>query len=407
MHAQGIAYRGDDGRVIRLIGIQQDITERKRAEEALRQSEERFRAIYENAPVLIDAFDESGRCVLWNQECRRTFGWTIEEVTGHDDALELFYPDPLVRDEVKRTVTTDPDGHFREWHPITKDGKVLSTMWANFRLPDGLAFSLGYDITERKQAEEALRQSEALYHNLVETSQDLIWRCDSEGRFAYVNPAWEREVGYAVSAMLGHPFTEFLSTEVSDRDMAEFRSHLEGGEVRGHETVYLSKSGERTYLVFNAIPLYDDEGHIVGTQGTAHNITERKRAEEALHENEVRLSLLLKTVPVSVVVHDSSGRIIHHNPAADQLLASSDTTVSEREFDDEAWTFFQEDGTALTAYELPVKPCLDDEDTGRESSPGCSPSWNRGSRVGANECCTRVRSRRGHDAGHCYFDGHH
>jgi PAS domain S-box-containing protein len=128
----------------------------------LKESEERFRAIYEHAPVLIDAFDENGRCILWNNECRRTFGWTIEEINAHGDALSLFYPDPAVRNEVIRTVTTDPDAFFREWHPVTKDGKTLDTMWANFSLPDGLKFNLGYDITERKKLESRLQQSQKM-----------------------------------------------------------------------------------------------------------------------------------------------------------------------------------------------------------------------------------------------------
>jgi len=131
-----------------------NLTEQKKAEKDLRESEAHFKTIYENAPVLIDAFDKSGHCVLWNKQCRETFGWTIEEINASDDAFSLFYPDPAVRDEVLKTVTSDPDGRFREWHPVTKDGKMLTTLWANFKLADDLVFSLGHDITEQKQAEE-------------------------------------------------------------------------------------------------------------------------------------------------------------------------------------------------------------------------------------------------------------
>jgi PAS domain S-box-containing protein len=133
--------------------------------ENLNDSEERFRKISENAPVLINSFDKDGQCLFWNEQCNKTFGWSIEEINEQDVAMALFYPDPAVREEVIRSVTTDPDGNFREWHPLTKDGKILSIMWANFSLPNGQVFSMGHDITERKQAEQALLQSEATIKN--------------------------------------------------------------------------------------------------------------------------------------------------------------------------------------------------------------------------------------------------
>ncbi|MCD4749132.1 MAG: PhnD/SsuA/transferrin family substrate-binding protein, partial [Thermoanaerobaculales bacterium] len=124
--------------------------------DARRESEERFKTIYENAPVLINAFDENGGCVLWNKECQETFGWTLDEIKAQPDALTLLYPDPVQRDEVMRTISSESDGTFREWRPLTKDGRTLITMWANFRLPDGMAFGLGHDITDRKRAEAEL-----------------------------------------------------------------------------------------------------------------------------------------------------------------------------------------------------------------------------------------------------------
>jgi PAS domain S-box-containing protein len=149
--------------------LQREIDERKHAEKALRKSEERFRTIYENAPVLINSFDENGRCLLWNNQCREVFGWTIDEINAHDDVLSVFYPDPAVRDEVMQSIA-EPDGRFREWHPVTQDGQMRTNMWANYRLPDGTVISLGYDTTEQKRAE---KEREDLISELQKTLAEV------------------------------------------------------------------------------------------------------------------------------------------------------------------------------------------------------------------------------------------
>ena len=136
----------------------------------VRESEVRFRTIYENAPILIDGFDKNGRCILWNKECEKTFGYTMEEVNSHDHPLAPFYPDQDVREEVMESVTSKPERIFREWHPITKDGKEIVTFWANFQLPDGTVMNIGYDITARKRAEE---EREILIQKLQEALEKV------------------------------------------------------------------------------------------------------------------------------------------------------------------------------------------------------------------------------------------
>lgn len=147
-----------------------DITKRKRAEKLLKDSEARFRMIYEHAPVMIDAFDVNGRCVMWNKECEKVFGWTAEEIFSHENPLMLFYPDPEVRRQVVETVTSKPEMVFREWKPKRKDGSEAMCLWANFKLPDGLVINIGYDITEHKQAEEEIRLLREEYTHIARVS---------------------------------------------------------------------------------------------------------------------------------------------------------------------------------------------------------------------------------------------
>ncbi len=138
------------------------------------------------------------------------------------------------------------------------------------------------DASKRRELEDALRESEAQHRDLVETSQDLIWRCDGEGRFIFLNKAWETTHGYRLEEMLGRPFTDFMTREAADRDIEGFEKLMASGSVTGYETTHVSKTGNEIHLVLNAIPLLESDGRQIGTQGTANDITERKRAEDMI-----------------------------------------------------------------------------------------------------------------------------
>jgi PAS domain S-box-containing protein len=147
-----------EGKNVGVVIFVRDITERKRAEKALIQSEEKFRTIFENAPIMIDSFDENGQCMLWNEECEKVLGWTRQEMFLADEPLSVFYSDKETREKVLDSIHRS-DGIFREYEVTAKDGDVRIQRWADFRLPNGDIISVGYDITERKKAEEELKKS--------------------------------------------------------------------------------------------------------------------------------------------------------------------------------------------------------------------------------------------------------
>lgn len=122
----------------------------------LQQMSEQYKILFERAPVLMNSFDRNGRCTLWNGECERLFGWSIDEINQAEDPLALFYPDPVVRSEARESVNISPLTVMKEWHPLNRNGTVLTTLWANILLPDNSVLNIGLDITARKQAERIL-----------------------------------------------------------------------------------------------------------------------------------------------------------------------------------------------------------------------------------------------------------
>jgi PAS domain S-box-containing protein len=137
--------------------LQAEIEKKERIKAKLRESEALFRTLFDIAPVLLDSFDAEGRVVLWNKECEKVFGWTLEELQNMRNPLEVFYPDIADRQRFLDALEAKEDKTFKEWHPTTKSGKKIVTMWANIHMPDGSVIHVGYDITKRREDETALR----------------------------------------------------------------------------------------------------------------------------------------------------------------------------------------------------------------------------------------------------------
>jgi len=137
-------------------------------------------------------------------------------------------------------------------------------------------------MANKSSKNKELEQIDDVYRDIVVSTNTLIWRTDAEGRFTFLNPAWERIYNYKIEEMLGKPFSDFQVPEASGHYINAFRNCLIGESVIGHETTFFSKGGDRIHLAINMIPLHDEGDHVVGIQGTAFDITERKHADDIL-----------------------------------------------------------------------------------------------------------------------------
>jgi PAS domain S-box-containing protein len=270
-----------------------DIRERKNAEELVKQSEERFRTIFEHAPVMIDAFDEDGHCTLWNRGCEKMLGWTADEMKESDDPLLLVYPDPEKRAEVLRTIQKT-DGVFREFEVTAKDGSVRYQLWANFKLPDGSLICTGYDVSKSKSIEEHLRQSEEKYSNLFNFSHDGVIVQGLNGDIIDANQKILDQFGYSRDEILKLNVDDVTPPDKRDLMLWALARIKEQG-FASFETNLKKKNGD----VFPA----EVSGSLVQyagkriIQGIIRDITERKLAERALRERDTRLQLLMEQTP--------------------------------------------------------------------------------------------------------------
>ena len=188
-----------------------------------------------------------------------------------------------------------------------------------------------------KPTEDALRKSELAYRTLVETSHDLIWSVDADGRWTFVNSASRRIYGYEPAEMLGRPFMDFQSPEQAEKDLAVFNLIKAGAPHFNYETEHRRKDGSSVWLNFNAIVQRDEKGTVLGTTGTAQDITARKEAEAALRENEVLLRNIFDGMSVFVGVIATDGCIREVNQVAVAASGMSHAALIGKPLTDVMW----------------------------------------------------------------------
>lgn len=272
----------DLGRVIVSL---QDITGRIEAEEALRRSEERLAKLVENIPVMVLALDEDGNYLFWNKECERVTGFPAERIIGNPKARELLYPNPAYRQLVHSQARGIGLG-YRDWEisMATAEGDRRVVSWTSITdqcpVPGWSIWETGLDVTERKKVEQALRESETKYRELLLTASDGIYLADwNSGRIMEVNPRLEAILGLPTRELVGRHLAEFGLCEgpVLSRKEPEslsFRPPAEG------EVELPTAQGERRFVEI-ALSRVAIAGRLI-LQGRLRDVAEQQRIREYL-----------------------------------------------------------------------------------------------------------------------------
>lgn len=273
---------GDDGEPISAAAWAIDITERLAAERALRDSEEKYRLLVENANEVI-LVAQDGWLRYMNRRAEEVFRLTLEELTAHPFA-DRIHPDDRAMVMERHRARLRGEGYPRPYAFRILDGRN-EVRWVEVSgvtmAWEGKPASLNFisDITERKMAEDALRESEERYRLLVENQGEGIAMADPDDSFTFANRAAEEIFGVGPSGLIGKNISEFVTPEqlATIQEQTALRR-------RGHKSTYeiaiTRPDGQERTLLLTAAPQTDREGRFVGTFGIFRDVTERKHAEE-------------------------------------------------------------------------------------------------------------------------------
>jgi PAS domain S-box-containing protein len=295
----GNPVRDADGRQVLAVLVTRDITQRKRSEEALRRSEDRFRTLIDSIPQLAWTARPDGHIFWYNRRWYEYTGTALEQMEGWGwqsvhDPQEL----PEVLGRWRASIATgEPfdmvfplrgsDGRFRPFLtrvlPVKDErGHVLQWIGTNT------------DVTERAEAEAALRASEARFRQLADTMPQIVWTATQDGSVDYFNARWYEFTGMAPEASLSDGWRAAVHPDDLPR-LAVLRDRAVGeGEVFNAEVRLRHREGPYRYHLIRSVPVRDEAGRVAQRSGTATDIDDRKRAGEALTISEERLRLALE-----------------------------------------------------------------------------------------------------------------
>jgi len=273
----------EDGRPVGFVGVALDITGRKRAEAALRASEARYRAVFEQAAVGIERVDlRDGRILEANDALCGLLGYEAAELRGRN-AAEIIHPDdlPAVRERIGALLAGTVNSYAIEKRYLTRAG---ASVWVRVTssvaegLPAGEAYrvSIIEDIDERKRAEAALRESEERFRLFAEHSTNVLWTVDTEsGLIEYLSPAYERVWGAPSAALLGEHWRRWAETvHPDDRGRAvDAMERALRGETVAQEYRIVRPDGAVRWLRDALFPIRDERGRVRRAGGIAQDVT--------------------------------------------------------------------------------------------------------------------------------------
>lgn len=340
----------DGERVVGLQGVITDITESKRAEEALQASEKWFRNIFEKAPIAMSLYNSTGNIVDANQACLELRGASCLDDLGHFNLFD----EPTMTNEIKQGILhkdfqfisyrTFYDFDEVQQHDLYRTEKTdiafLEITIASL-IDDTMDSTIGYlvisqDITDQKVADQVLQESEELYRDVVQDQTELVCRFLPGGILTFVNDAFCRDFGRTRGELMGTSIFRYFSQENRNR-MKELIEQLSiENPVATAEILVVTPNGEASWQQWTSRVIIDQDGKIFEYQCVSRDITERKQMEMALQAEEEKYRNLVEQNLQGIAI-TCEGRIVFANPAlsditgyaVEELLALTSEDISQ------------------------------------------------------------------------------
>jgi PAS domain S-box-containing protein len=337
-----------------IVAVVRDITERRKNEEALRSSEERLRACIDNTPnVAVQWYDEVGRILFWNGASETIFGWKSEEVLGQK-LDQIGFTSALAHEFLQTLASVGRSGkpvgpsEFEFKRRDGRPGVCLSTVFA-IPAPDGRKqfVCMDVDLTERKQAEEALRRSEHQYSDLVNNIDGIVWEGDAVTlAMTFVSPQAERILGYPLRDWTSDArfWENHLRPDDRERVVTTFRESAQKGLAYDLEYCMIAADGREVWI-HDFVTAVLEGGQPVTLRGVMVDVTERKKAEAELRRREERFRLLIENASDIVTVINAEGVIRFQSPSVARILGYQPEEMTNHS----AFEFLYPDDTARIA----------------------------------------------------------
>ena len=315
--------------------LQSEIRERNLAENALKESEELFRALSQASFEAI-FLSEKGICIQQNQAAEQMFGYTLSEAIGNPGTDWIV---PEHRELVKKHMVAGHEDPY-EVEALCKDGTTFpAEIQAKMMHYQGreVRVTALRNISLWKLTEKALKKSEEQYRDLIDSINQVLFSIDTDGQFLFISKAIEDITGYSPQEVIGTTFHQFIYTEDLQL-MNDYFQLVAAGSIKNIEYRIVDKAKRILWVSSHISPIFNDK-KIIGFHGMTTNIDERKQAEKALRESEFFFSQMFEQSSTSTCLYDPDGYMLRVNPEFTRMFGVSEKGIVEGKynvFEDEA-----------------------------------------------------------------------